>query len=138
MPAVYYLPYIKFLPSVIFRFSNEEDGKILRLRLVMKNNVRYEAAHTNTERLMKLQRSCQQMVTSVFLLFAVSQLGGISIDQMKFTCWAKGIRTMSLKRCYNISDVETALQQPYYSQLWQADSHFLLSSYAGFNWLLLS
>ena len=43
----------------------------------------------------------------------------------------QGIRTMSLQCCYNIFDVETALQQPYYSQLWHADCH-----YADFNWSL--
>ena len=57
----------------------------------------------------------------VLFLFSVSQLNGFSIDQMKFICWAHGIWTMSLQRCYNIFDVETLLQQPYYSQLWQWD-----------------
>ena len=61
--------YISLVPSGIFRFSNEEDEQILRF--------------TSIERLTELQRSCQQMVVSVFV-FPVSQLGGFSIDQMKF------------------------------------------------------
>ena len=64
-------------------------------------------------------------------ILSVSQLGDFSNDQMKFISFAQGIRTMSLQCCYNIFDVETALQQPYYSQLWHADCH-----YADFNWSL--
>ena len=56
----------------------------------------------------KLQRSCQQMIAS-FFLFAVSQLRGFSIDQVKFICWDQEIRRMSLKfltfkqRCNNLT-----------------------------------
>ena len=59
----------------------------------------------------------------LFFLFTVIEPGDFSIDQIKFICWSQGIRTMSLQRYYNVSDVETALQQPYFSQLWQADYH---------------
>ena len=34
-----YLPYINFIPTVIFCFSNEEDEQIFRLRVIMENNV---------------------------------------------------------------------------------------------------
>ena len=74
--------YISLTPSGIFYFSNEEDEQILWLRLIMKNNVACVIAFTSIERLTELQRSCQQMVVSVFV-FLVSQLGGFSIDQMK-------------------------------------------------------
>ena len=77
------------------------------------------------------------MVVS-FFLFSVSQLGSFSIDRIKFICWTQRIITKSLQRSYAISDVKTALKQPYYSQLWQADCHFLLSSFEDFRWLLLS
>ena len=43
-------------------------------------------------------------------IISASQLGGFSNDQMKFICLAQEIRTMSLQRCYNIFDAETALQ----------------------------
>ena len=49
----------------------------------MKNNVGCVIAFISIERLTELQRSYQQMVVSDFV-FPVSQLGGFSIDQMKF------------------------------------------------------
>ena len=58
---------INLIPSVIFHFSNEEDEQILRLRVVIKNNVKYVEALTWTECLTDLQRFCQQMV--VFFCF---------------------------------------------------------------------
>ena len=66
------------------------------------------------ERSTKSERPGQQMVA---LFFPLSPPDGFLIDQMKFVCWAQVIKTMSLKRCYKIFDVETALQQPYSSQL---------------------
>ena len=107
-----------------FSFSHEKDEQILGLRLTMKNNVRYVVVLTCIECLTKLQRSYQEMV--VFFFFSLSQLGTFSIDQMEFICWAQRIRTMSLQRSYNISDVGTALRQAYYSQLWQVDCHFFI------------
>ena len=109
----FYLPYIK-------RFSNEEDEQIPRQHLIMKYDIRHVAALTCMKRLIELQRFCQQLLAS-FFLFSVSQLGGFLIDQMKFICWTQGTAPMSLQRCYNISDVEGALQSPYYSQLWQVN-----------------
>ena len=35
----FYLPYINLVPSGIFRFSNKEDKQILRLRLIITDNV---------------------------------------------------------------------------------------------------
>ena len=102
----------------------------------MKNNVRYVATRKCIERLTELQIFWHQMVASFFLL-PVSQLCGFPIDQMKFICLAQGIRIRSLQRCYNISDVGTALQQSCYSQLWQAIVTFFLSSFVDPNWLLL-
>lgn len=71
------------------------------------------------ERLTKSQRSWQQMV-----FFPVRQLGVFSTGQMKFFCWVQEIGTMLLQRCCNISDAKIALQQLYYSQLWQAVCQF--------------
>ena len=134
----FYLPDINLIFSSIFRFSNEEGKQILRRRLIMKNNVRCMAALTCIESLARIAKILPTSGYFFFYLFSVSQLGGFLIDQIKFFCWAQKIWKMSLQRCYNISDVETALQQPYYSQLWQANFHFLLSSIVAFNWLLLS
>ena len=84
---------INLIPSVIFHFSNEEDEQILRLRVVIKNNVKYVEALTCTECLTDLPRFCQQMVVffCFFFLFSLSQLGEFSIYQMKFICWTEGI-----------------------------------------------
>ena len=71
-----YLFFVSFLPVLHQLYlqcsSNEENENVIRLRLAIKNNVRYVTAHTYIERLMKLQRSCQQMVTSVFFFFLFS------------------------------------------------------------------
>ena len=56
--------------------------------------------------------------------FPVRQLGVFSTGQMKFFCWVQEIGTMLLQRCCNISDAKIALQQLYYSQLWQAVCQF--------------
>ena len=32
----FYLPFVNLIPSAIFKFSNEEDKQILRLRLIME------------------------------------------------------------------------------------------------------
>ena len=58
----FYLPYINLIPNGIFRFSNEEDEHILRLRLIKKNNVRYVATLTYIESFTELPRSCQKLV----------------------------------------------------------------------------
>ena len=79
---------------------------------------------TCIECLTKLQRSYQEMVAFFFFLESTRQF--FKFDQMEFICWAQRIRTMSLQRCYNISDVETALRQAYYSQLWQVDCQFFI------------
>ena len=118
---------LDLIPSGSFRFTNDEDEHIVCLRFIIENNVRYVAALAFIE---GITESCQQMVAT-FFLFSVSQLGGFSIDQIKFICWAQMIRT-SLQLCYNISDVETALQQPYYSQLWQVNCHFFTMFFCTF------
>ena len=76
-------------------------------------------------------------MVAYFSFFFLSQLSGFLIDQMKFFCWAQGTSAMSLRWRYNISDVETALQQPYYRQLWQADYNFFAILFL-FTVLLLS
>lgn len=111
----FYVPfYINVISSVIFRFSNKEDEQILRLRLTIKISVRFMATFTCRERLTELRRSCQQMLLFPFFFF-MSQLGGFSIDQIKLI--------YCVQRFYNI-DVETELQQPHCSQLWQVDCHY--------------
>ena len=67
----FYLSYINHITSCIFRFSNEEEKQILRLRLIMKNNVRYVEALKCIERLKELQRSSQQIIASFFSFFCV-------------------------------------------------------------------
>ena len=55
----------------------------------------------------------------------MSQLGSFSIDLMKLFRWSQETRIMLLQHCYNISHIETVLQQqPYCSQIWQVDCRF--------------
>ena len=115
----FYVPYlfifyINVISSVIFRFSNKEDEQILRLRLTIKINVRFMATLTCRERLTELRRSCQQMLLFSGFFF-MSQLGGFSINQIKL---------IYCVQCFYNIDVETELQQPYCSQLWQVDCHY--------------
>ena len=50
----FYLPYVNLIPSGIFRFPDKEDERVLRLRLIIKNNVRCVEALAFKERLTEL------------------------------------------------------------------------------------
>ena len=114
LPALHQ-PQSHFIPRAISLFSNEADEQIRR-QCVMKNML-------DAWQILPIQnvlRNCKYPANKwllLFFFFSVIHLGRFSIDQMKSLCWTQGIRTMSLETCCNISDAETALKRPYYSQL---------------------